>query len=176
MRTQLIELHQEMGTTFVYVTHDQIEAMSMGTDIILLNFGEVQQYSSPHAIYYNPNNVFTAGFMGTPPMNLVPVSQLYDYQIEQLNLDTEKIKFIGFRPEVVTIEEEHLETDEENFRLHANLRSSEMLGSETVHTFLISEYRVKAKDVNNYKYSGDQYVIKIPMDQLYYFDYQEQRL
>ena len=64
MRTELIELHKQLGTTFVYVTHDQTEAMSMATDIVLMNKGVIQQHDSPLNIYSNPENLFTAQFIG----------------------------------------------------------------------------------------------------------------
>ena len=71
LRTELIELHQKLGSTFVYVTHDQAEAMSMGTHIILMHEGKIMQQGSPEEIYRDPENVFTAKFIGTPPMNLI---------------------------------------------------------------------------------------------------------
>lgn len=64
MRTELIELHNRLKTTFVYVTHDQTEAMSMGTKIILMNRGVIQQEASPADIYHDPDNLFTAQFIG----------------------------------------------------------------------------------------------------------------
>ena len=64
MRTELIELHKQLGTTFVYVTHDQTEAMSMATDIVLMNQGEIKQVDSPEKIYNDPDNLFAAQFIG----------------------------------------------------------------------------------------------------------------
>ena len=71
MRIELIELHKRLGTTFIYVTHDQIEAMSMGDNIILMDKGVIMQRSTPKEMYHNPQNVYTAQFIGTPPMNIV---------------------------------------------------------------------------------------------------------
>src|SRR6056300_721603 len=71
MRAELKALHQKTGSSFVYVTHDQVEAMTMGTQIAVLNAGHVQQYGSPAEIYHNPANVFVASFMGSPPMNII---------------------------------------------------------------------------------------------------------
>lgn len=69
MRAELIKLHYELGTTFVYVTHDQIEAMTMGTRICVMNKGEIQQIATPNVIYNHPANLFVAGFIGSPAMN-----------------------------------------------------------------------------------------------------------
>ena len=72
MRTEIKELHQRMKTTIVYVTHDQIEAMTLGDRIAVMKDGEVQQFGSPREIYDNPANMFVAGFMGSPSMNFIP--------------------------------------------------------------------------------------------------------
>ena len=71
MRAEIIKLHRDVGGTFVYVTHDQIEAMTMGTMIALMRDGIVQQCGTPREIYLNPANTFVARFIGTPPMNLI---------------------------------------------------------------------------------------------------------
>ena len=71
MRAEIIKLHRELGGTFVYVTHDQIEAMTMGTRIVMMREGVVQQVGTPRAIFTNPANTFVARFIGTPAMNLV---------------------------------------------------------------------------------------------------------
>jgi multiple sugar transport system ATP-binding protein len=71
MRAEISKLHQRVGGTFVYVTHDQVEAMTMGTRIALLKDGVVQQLGTPREIYENPANTYVARFIGTPPMNLL---------------------------------------------------------------------------------------------------------
>lgn len=73
MRTEIKKLHQKLGTTIVYVTHDQIEAMTLSTRIAVMNGGYVQQLGTPKEIYDTPANLFVATFMGSPSMNLVPV-------------------------------------------------------------------------------------------------------
>lgn len=73
MRAELIKLHHDLDTTFIYVTHDQTEAMTMGTRICVMNLGEIQQVDTPRNIYNNPANLFVASFIGTPPMNFFDV-------------------------------------------------------------------------------------------------------
>jgi multiple sugar transport system ATP-binding protein len=68
-RSFISKLHQRLGTTFVYVTHDQVEAMTMGTRICVMSAGEIQQIDSPFNLYHNPRNIFVAGFIGSPSMN-----------------------------------------------------------------------------------------------------------
>ncbi|HUC06291.1 MAG TPA: ABC transporter ATP-binding protein [Acidimicrobiales bacterium] len=71
MRAELVELHRRLGITILYVTHDQVEAMTMGDRVAILNEGSLQQLDSPEAVYDKPANSFVAGFIGTPPMNVL---------------------------------------------------------------------------------------------------------
>jgi multiple sugar transport system ATP-binding protein len=74
MRTELARLHRELGTTMIYVTHDQVEAMTLGQRIAVFNAGRIAQVGEPMALYDRPANLFVAGFLGSPKMNLVPVT------------------------------------------------------------------------------------------------------
>ncbi len=71
MRTELTKIHKRLGTTFIYVTHDQVEAMTMATRIVVMKDGLIQQVDSPQALYDTPCNIFVAGFIGTPQMNFI---------------------------------------------------------------------------------------------------------
>ena len=72
MRLHIARMHQEMGTTMVYVTHDQVEAMTLADKIVVMNFGKIEQVGKPLELYYNPCNKFVAGFIGSPKMNFLP--------------------------------------------------------------------------------------------------------
>lgn len=72
-RAELLKLHQRLGTTTIYVTHDQVEAMTMGDRIAVLDFGRLQQFDTPDRLYRRPANTFVAGFIGSPPMNFEPM-------------------------------------------------------------------------------------------------------
>lgn len=72
MRAEIKKLHKKLKTTFIYVTHDQTEALTMGDKIVVLNEGKIQQADTPYNIYHHPKNVFVATFMGTHPMNIAP--------------------------------------------------------------------------------------------------------
>lgn len=95
MRTELVELHQRLGTTFVYVTHDQLEAMSMGQDIVIMNGGKMEQTGHPLQVYNEPANLFSAQFIGTPPMNIVEAGAA-DPMLQDR---PQEAAYIGFRPE-----------------------------------------------------------------------------
>lgn len=77
-RSFISRLHQRLETTFIYVTHDQVEAMTMGTRICVLNEGELQQIDSPFNLYHNPRNIFVAGFIGSPSMNFFDATLRFD--------------------------------------------------------------------------------------------------
>ncbi len=78
MRTEIKKLHQRLGSTMVYVTHDQIEAMTLATKIAVMKDGIVQQFADPQTIYERPSNMFVAGFIGTPSMNFIPATVVED--------------------------------------------------------------------------------------------------
>jgi multiple sugar transport system ATP-binding protein len=72
MRVELARLHRELGTTMIYVTHDQVEAMTLGQRIVVINGGRIEQVGTPHQLYTQPANLFVAGFLGAPKMNFLP--------------------------------------------------------------------------------------------------------
>ena len=92
MRAELIKLHKRLRATIIYVTHDQVEAMSMGERLVVLNQGRIQQVGRPMDIYQRPANTFVAGFIGSPPMNLLPcvidpASKTISYKTQELGWD-----------------------------------------------------------------------------------------
>lgn len=120
MRLHIAKLHQEMKTTMVYVTHDQVEAMTLADKIVVMNYGQVEQMGSPMSLYYNPINKFVAGFIGSPKMNLLPatvtawqpgelsISLAPDHTVT-LAIDTTPLKAgesitLGIRPEHLSTE------------------------------------------------------------------------
>ena len=113
MRQEITELHQSLKTTMIYVTHDQVEAMTMADKIVVLNAGRVEQVGSPLTLYNNPVNTFVAGFIGSPRMNLITGAEA-----QKLNAAT-----IGVRPE-------HLEVVSEG-GWEGTVGLSEHLGSDT---------------------------------------------
>lgn len=85
MRLHIAKLHQELKTTMIYVTHDQIEAMTLADKIVVMNYGKVEQVGSPMDLYYKPVNQFVAGFIGSPKMNFLP-AQVISWSPSQLEL------------------------------------------------------------------------------------------
>lgn len=97
MRLEIARLHQKLGTTMVYVTHDQVEALTLADRIVVLDGGIVQQVGTPMELYETPANLFVARFIGSPTMNLMDVSVLEQTLKEQLCLT--KVRQLGIRPE-----------------------------------------------------------------------------
>ena len=128
MRSEIKKLHEKLQTTFIYVTHDQTEALTMGDRIVVLNGGDIQQVDTPDEIYNNPKNTFVAGFVGSPQMNFIDG--------KELGLD-ENILY-GIRPEKMT----KIDGD---IKLTVEVDISEMLGSEKIAYFNIGENRCSAK-------------------------------
>jgi multiple sugar transport system ATP-binding protein len=99
MRTEIKALHQRLTTTAVYVTHDQIEAMTMADKIVVMNGGKVEQIGSPLELYDNPANLFVAGFIGSPAMNFIPEKR-----------DGRDV-LVGIRPEHLAVANEGLDAE-----------------------------------------------------------------
>lgn len=108
MRSELKRLHARLGNTIVFVTHDQLEAMSLATHIAVMNDGRLEQYDSPMNVYHTPATAFVAEFVGSPPMNMVsfdtekPENWLQDFRsrlAKSSNVPSDRIHTVGFRPE-----------------------------------------------------------------------------
>ncbi len=154
MRTELAKLHQSLQATMIYVTHDQVEAMTMGNRIVVMKDGIIQQVSDPLTLYNHPVNKFVAGFIGSPPMNFIEVEvvrQGNDYYVKNGNFTVlvkkdayEKVKdyegkkaIFGFRPEDL-IDENIVKPEEKEGKLiKARVEVIEPLGSE-IYLYLTS--------------------------------------
>ncbi len=102
MRAELRDLHARLGATMIYVTHDQVEAMTLATKIVVLRAGKIEQQGTPQALYEKPINTFVAGFIGSPRMNFIATSQLLALPNFALSLP-EQIEQIGIRPEHILV-------------------------------------------------------------------------
>lgn len=150
MRVELSNLHKKLGNTIIYVTHDQTEAMTLGTRIVVMDQGEIQQVDTPEQLYHNPKNRFVAGFIGTPPMNFFEGS-IVDLQgricVEvmdrQLTLSEEqeavirregqvgKAVVVGIRPEAFRIIKD-VESVPVTEQIHVTVNHIENLGKERI--------------------------------------------
>ena len=149
MRSEIAKLHKKLQTTFIYVTHDQTEAMTMGTRIVVMRDGIVQQVASPQEIYDNPANIFVAGFIGSPQMNLVDVKVeevagkvtliFGDDKITLLDKQAAVLKQGGYvgKDVVMGIRPEHMDDGADflakhpNAIIEANVEVTELMGAES---------------------------------------------
>ena len=160
MRREIKKLHQQLKTTVVYVTHDQTEAMSLGTKIAIMNHGVIQQNDTPENIYNKPNNTFVADFIGSPSMNLIKgklkqSSNIISFVAEGSNLEipidnynfkandnlNNKEVFFGIRPEHIFFKK--LNDNDFEITLRADL--SEYIGHEQIMTFDYDNQEILAK-------------------------------
>lgn len=156
MRTELIQLHQKLKSTFVYVTHDQVEAMSMADKIVIMNKGKIMQIGSPKKIYQNPKNLFVAQFIGNPCMNI-------------LNIKND-VK-LGFRPEKATLESINIDGKNDGvFSLFGKVVTKEVLGNETIYCLCVLDSEIRVKTENDIFDIGRTLRISVLEKDLYYFD------
>jgi len=162
MRLEISELHKRLSTTMIYVTHDQVEAMTMADKIVVLRAGNIEQVGSPLELYKAPRNTFVAGFIGSPKMNLFQGSEA-----AELGADT-----IGIRPE-------HIDVSQTQGQWTGRVGVSEHLGSDTfihVHdTGLTDTITVRAAGEVDFKH-GDTIYLTPRADQVHKFDAQGLRI
>ena len=185
-RSEISNLSKQFNNTTIYVTHDQVEAMTMADRIVLMKDGVIQQVSTPREIYLHPNNQFVAGFMGSPAMNFIDVkvlenslatkNQSFDLRNDILNDLSEKGYkdkdiILGIRPENIHLQKDIDITDDRYSLFSVNLTLAEMLGSETLLHFLINDASVIAKINTFEKFDRDQKVdLAIDIDFIHFFD------
>lgn len=154
MRVELSELHKRLGATIIYVTHDQVEAMTLGERIVVMNAGEIQQIAPPEELYNEPKNLFVAGFIGSPPMNFIKArlegNQLYtagptltipdEYVKKYKSYDGQEVIF-GIRPEDVLATKGMHSVPEQNVFV-PTISVVEHLGAEILAYFYIGDEQV----------------------------------
>jgi multiple sugar transport system ATP-binding protein len=160
MRREIKKLHQQLKTTVVYVTHDQTEAMSLGTRIAIMNHGVIQQNDTPEMIYNKPSNTFVADFIGSPSMNLIkgnlketsgeisftandsnfeiPIKE-YEFK-DKSNLNNKEV-FFGIRPEHIFFKK----SNDNDFEITLRADLSEYIGHEQIMTFDYANQEILAK-------------------------------
>jgi ABC-type sugar transport system ATPase subunit len=158
-RAEILKLQRRLGTTTIYVTHDQVEAMTMGDRIAVLEHGVLQQVGTPEELYTSPVNTFVAGFIGSPAMNFLPAEAAVGA--------ARSGEVVGFRPEHVEI----ADGAAGGLRLEATAEVVEYLGDEQLVHFRLGEETVLAKlDVEHRLRAGDGVTLVVPDDKLHRFD------
>jgi len=195
MRTELTKIHQKLQTTFIYVTHDQVEAMTMATRIVVMKDGIIQQVDTPQNLYDKPVNTFVAGFIGTPQMNFVngELKKKTDGNVyfcfENIELKVPEFKLkdelgneplvpyynkpiiAGIRPELFHNEAVYLDKFKDS-HIQCYIEFNELMGAETYLYLKIGEEtnvisRVSSQTI---AHPGDVVTIAIDTDHIHYFD------
>ncbi len=194
MRTELTKLHNRVETTFVYVTHDQVEAMTMATRIVVMKDGLIQQVDTPQNLYDSPCNVFVAGFIGTPQMNFMNGTLTkkgddvyFNFENVSLKLPKDKAEapelaeyigkevIAGLRPESISDSEEIDEAAESSFAVDVDV--TELMGAEIYLYLSVGEEtnliaRVSSRSKTR---AGDKIKVSFEMSRLHIFDKDTER-
>lgn len=162
MRLEISELHKRLDTTMIYVTHDQVEAMTMASKIVVLNAGVIEQTGSPLELYRRPKNVFVAGFIGSPKMNLISGDQAAKHQAHT----------IGIRPE-------HIGISDQSGDWSGEVGVSERLGSDTFFRVRCDGFEepvtVRSSGEIDFEY-GSRVFLTPDLSQLHKFDERGERV
>ncbi len=178
MRSEITQIHRETGATTIYVTHDQTEAMTMADRIVVMKDGYVQQVGTPRELYFNPVNVFVAGFIGEPPMNFIR-TRLSGGSIEIAGkkLDLTKLGkklgayegkeiVFGFRPEAIRLGEQ-----KDAYCMPASVELTEMLGDNTnVYITMGDVHAILKVDPHDTPEVDSNILFSIPCESVYLFD------
>ncbi len=179
MRAEIAQIHRQTGATTIYVTHDQVEAMTLADRIVIMKEGYVQQVGTPYELYFKPVNLFVAGLIGEPPMNFIKATVkegCIDISGQKLNISKNlgskaaayegKEVYFGFRPEAIT-----LGRKDGCYVLDAQVELTEMLGDNTNVYVNIGQHNAILK-VTPYETPemDSQIAFSIPMESTYLFD------
>ena len=178
MRVEISKLHKRLKSNIVYVTHDQIEAMTLADNIVIMNKGNIEQTGSPDDIYNNPKNIFVAEFIGNPKMNIIKIEKkdvinkntlrFFNKDIKFENLNFQNEIYLGIRPEDISLEN----SSEISAKIDVDL--IENLGSEKIIYTHINGTEIRIKSTKNIK--DKNITIYLPKNKLYLFDNNKNRL
>ena len=190
MRAEISKLHKNLETTFIYVTHDQIEAMTMGSRIVVMKDGFIQQIDTPQTLYDCPVNMFVAGFIGSPPMNFIDaevvkggtfgysvkvgdnILELPEDQIKKFNAEeyVGKKVVMGIRPEDIHDHPKDLDVTP-NCELKVDVEIAERMGAEThLHVKVDGTIFVAKVSSKNPSKQGDSVVLYVNGNKIHLFD------
>ncbi len=194
MRTELTKLHQRVETTFVYVTHDQVEAMTMATRIVVMKDGLIQQVDTPQNLYDSPVNMFVAGFIGTPQMNFINGSLVqkgddvyFEFEGNSIKVPAEKANnpalkeyigqevVVGIRPESIHDQPAQIAALEDS-TVDAYVEVTELMGAEIYLYLVIGETKLTARvSARSTSRAGDTIKIALESARMHIFDKDTER-
>lgn len=192
MREEIGKLYRRLKATMIYVTHDQVEAMTMGTRIVVMKDGNIQQVATPEELYTQPSNLFVAGFIGTPPMNILKGkfrasyqgSGLFETRKYTLNIPPEKAKMLidgnyhdkdvvlGVRAENIGYRPEDLAQPKFNdSKIEMRVEMKELLGSDVYLYLHNKDHKLVARTDPYIRFvEGEQIMVGLDMERVHFFD------
>ena len=178
MRVEISKLHKKLKSNIIYVTHDQIEAMTLADRIVVLNKGIIEQFGTPKEIYNDPNNIFVAEFIGSPKMNIIKINKEQIVNSNTINLFKNKITFenfnfkdeiyLGIRPEDISLKDNH------EVQLEVKIEHIENLGFEKIIHTKLSDTNIMIKSSENVKKESMQ--ISFSKNKVLFFDKSKDRM
>ena len=172
MRIEISKIHQRLGATIIYVTHDQTEAMTLGTRIVVMKDGVVQQVDTPQNLYQKPGNLFVAGFMGSPQMNFLDavISEKGGNLIAKVGGYVGKTVVLGIRPEDIHDSQMFIEASP-SAPMTSVVKVYELLGAEVFLYFDVNGTQVTARvDPRTTAKTGDPIKFAFDMEKSHFFD------
>ena len=178
MRVEISRLHQKLNTNMIYVTHDQVEAMTLADKIVILNHGNIEQYGTPSEIYKNPNNVFVAEFIGMPKMNILKINKenllnknsikFFNNEINFKNCNFESEIYLGIRPEDIDL------NNKNEIKLDIKTELIENLGFEKIiHSSILNQELVIKTSEN---ITDPLNMVSFAKNKIYLFDKNKKRI
>ncbi|PCI39265.1 MAG: hypothetical protein COB53_03520 [Elusimicrobia bacterium] len=164
-RGELKLLFRKINGTAIYVTHDQVEAMTLSDKIVVLNKGRIQQVGTPHEIYHEPQNTFVAKFLGAPPMNIIPAPQILEAGFSPEVPGEAKDRLLGVRPEDLNIS-----VDSSDGAIAFDVTLREATGAQTVLTIKAGALELRANLSGDWPINGLKAFVSLPADKLCWFD------
>ncbi len=178
MRVEISKLHKKMKSNIIYVTHDQVEAMTLADRIVVLNKGNIEQYGTPNEIYSDPNNIFVAEFIGSPKMNIIKINKENISNLNTLHLFNNKITFdnlefkdeiyIGIRPEDISLK------DDREIKVDVKIDLIENLGFEKIIYSKVSKKQIIIKSSENI--NSNSLKISFSKDKILFFNKDKNRI
>lgn len=173
MRSEIKKLHQKLQTTFIYVTHDQTEALTMGDRIAVIDKGIIQQIGTPLDVYNNPENKFVGGFLGSPAMNFIRCevnNNMLSVNGSSFVLNQEQLdKLAGKKDILIGIRAENFNSLNSNFEFKADIDIAEMLGSEQIAYFKANDCSCCATVQSDVEL-GKEFIFRFDTNSILFFD------
>ena len=192
MRTEIKKLHQKLKTTIIYVTHDQVEAMTLADRIIIMKDGFIEQIGTPIDVFTNPVNVFVATFIGSPPMNVIECDVIKEKDELYIKIDSNMLMpcpsskkdilsksskvYVGIRAEDIVPSENSNNNEKKGWNFEKSIDLAEPLGTETQLFFKLNNKEIISRMYNPRLIKvGEKINFEIDITKIHFFDHETEK-